>query len=337
MRVAVIEAPNKLAYTQVPDPTPRPDEVILRVAAAGLCGTDMHILHGEYEAVYPIIPGHEFAGTIVEVGSAVDDLSPGLRVTADPNIFCHKCAYCLRNQHNQCENLEAVGVNRDGAFAEYVVVPRGSIYPIGDLPFVTAACAEPLGCVVLAMQRASIPPGSNVLLMGAGPMGGLLAQAVAHSGAAKLVVSDLSARRLELVASLGATETVLAGEGQGERLRQLAPQGFDVVIDATGVPAVVQAGFDHLAPRGTYLFFGVCPPGAKVEIEPYQVFRRDWRIVGSFALSHTIQEAIRWLQAGRVRVEQLISHQVPLSQVERGWEMALADPARMKVLFLPES
>jgi 2-desacetyl-2-hydroxyethyl bacteriochlorophyllide A dehydrogenase len=336
MKAAVVKAPGRIVYQEVPDPVPGPEEVIIAVKAAGLCGTDMHIYHGEYEAVYPIIPGHEFSGRIVEVGDAVQDLEPGLRVTADPNIFCHRCAYCRRNQPNQCANLQAVGVNRDGAFAEYVAVPSENIYPIGDLPFVEAAFAEPLGCVVLAMQRAQIAPGSNVLLFGAGPMGCLLTQAVSHSGAAQLVVSDLSERRLALAADLGATETVLAGEGQAEQLQALAPEGFDVVIDATGVPQVVEAGFQYLAHRGAYLFFGVCPAGEQIQITPYDVFRHDWRIIGSFALSYTMQESIRWLQTGRIQAAPLISHEIPLAQIDQGWDIAQHDPQRMKILFLPD-
>lgn len=335
MRAAVIESPEQITYREVPDPMPSPDDVILRVAAAGLCGTDLHIYHGEYEATYPIIPGHEFAGTIVAVGDAVVDLVPGMRVTADPNIFCHRCAYCRSNKPNQCLNLRAVGVNQDGAFAELVRVPAENIYPIGDLPFTQAAFAEPLGCVVYALQRTEIRPADNVLLFGAGPMGSLLAQAIMHAGAAQLVVSDISPQRLARIATLGATDTVLAGPRQDAALRQLAPEGFDVVIDATGVPAVVEAGFAYLRPRGKYLFFGVCPAGAQIRVTPYDIFRHDWQIIGSFALSYTIQEAIRWLQTGKVRVEPLISHQLPLAEVQRGLEIAERDRQRMKILFLP--
>ncbi|NLS75949.1 MAG: zinc-dependent alcohol dehydrogenase family protein [Chloroflexi bacterium] len=337
MKAAIIEAPGKISYGEVPDPAPAPDEVVLQVAAAGLCGTDLHILRGEYEAVYPIIPGHEFAGTVVEVGNAVKDVAVGMRATADPNIFCHECAFCRSNKANQCANLQAVGVNRDGAFAEYVRIPRENLYPIGEIPFIEAAFAEPLGCVVLAMQRAQIAPGSDVLLLGAGPMGCLLTQAVSHSGAARLTVVDLSSRRLELARALGATDAVPAGPDQAKRLRELAPDGFDVVIDATGVPAVVEGGFAHLRKRGKYLFFGVCPTGEQIRITPYDVFRNDWQIIGSFALSYTIQESIRWLQSGRVRVAPLISHEIPLSDVAAGLERAQTDPERMKILFLPGS
>ncbi len=128
---------------------------------------------------------------------------------------------------------------------------------------------------------------------------------------------------------------MLAGPRQDAILRQLAPQGFDVVIDATGVPAVVEAGFAYLRPRGKYLFFGVCPAGARIRVTPYDIFRRDWHIIGSFALSYTIQEAIRWLQTGKVRVEPLISHQLPLAEVQRGLEIAERNRQRMKILFLP--
>jgi 2-desacetyl-2-hydroxyethyl bacteriochlorophyllide A dehydrogenase len=335
MYAAAIEAPEKIVYRQVADPAPGPGEVLMRVAAAGLCGTDLHILHGEYEAIYPIIPGHEFAGEIVSVGEGVTELKPGMRATADPNIFCHRCAYCRSNKPNQCANLRAVGVNQDGAFAEYVRVPQENIYAIGDLPFVQAAFAEPLGCVVNALQRTQIQPADNVLLFGAGPMGCLLVQAITHAGAAKLVVSDISPKRLERAAALGATDTILVGEKQKRHLRALAPEGYDVVIDATGVPAVVEGGFAYLRPRGKYLFFGVCPAGAQIRITPYDIFRRDWQIIGSFALSYTIQEAIRWLQTGKVRVESLVSHQIPLRDVQEGLRIAQSDPERMKILFMP--
>lgn len=335
MKAAVIEAAGRAIYCDMPDPTPGPGEVVLRVAAAGLCGTDLHIYRGEYEATYPLIPGHEFAGTIAEVGKSVEDLVVGMRVAADPNIFCHRCAFCRSDKHNQCQNLQAVGVNRDGAFAEYVCVPRGNVYPIGDLAFAQAAFAEPLGCVIYALQRAQPRPADRVLLFGAGPMGALWAQAVSHFGAARLVVSDLSPARLERIAALGATDVVLADENQAARLRELAPDGYDIVIDATGVPAVVQDGFKYLAPRGKYLFFGVCPAGEQIRIAPYDIFRHDWQILGSFALSYTIQEAIRWLQAGRVRVEPLISHRFPLADIVKGLEIARSDPERMKILFLP--
>jgi D-arabinitol dehydrogenase (NADP+) len=335
MKATVIDAPGSAVYRQVPAPVPGASEVLIRVAAAGLCGTDLHIYRGEYEAHYPVIPGHEFAGTIAALGEGVEDLSLGQRVAADPNVFCGHCTYCRREMHNQCLNLRAIGVTTDGAFAEYVVAPRSVVYPIGDLPFEQAAFIEPLSCVVYAMQRARPNPGDRVLLFGAGPMGCLLAQMLARSGAAQLVVVDRVPDRLALAESLGAGDTVLAGPGQDARLRALAPGGYDFVIDATGVPAVVEGAFSYLAPRATMFMFGVSPAGARISIEPYQVFRNDWRIVGSFALCYTFQESIRLLQQGVVQVEPLISHRLSLAEAGAAFTSIQQDPHRMKVLIEP--
>ena len=335
MYALAIDAPGTTAYREVSDPAPGAGEVLIRVAAAGLCGTDLHIYRGEYEAQYPVIPGHEFAGTIAALGEGVDGLSLGQRVAADPNVFCGRCTYCRREMHNQCLNLRAIGVTTDGAFAEYVLVPREVVYPIGDLPFEQAAFIEPLSCVVYAMQRARPNPGDRVLLFGAGPMGCLLTQLLARSGAAQLVVVDRLPDRLALAESLGASDTVLTGQDHEARLRALAPGGYDFVIDATGVPAVVEEAFSYLAPRATMFMFGVCPAGAHISVEPYQVFRNDWRIVGSFALCYTFQESVRLLQQGVVRVEPLVSHRLSLSEAGTAFTSIQQDPHRMKVLIEP--
>lgn len=335
MQALVIESPGRAVSREMPIPAAGPGEVLIRVGAAGLCGTDLHIYRGEYMATYPIVPGHEFSGTISALGEGVTDLAVGQRVAADPNIFCHRCAFCRREMHNQCLNLRAIGVNTHGAFAEYVVAPREVVYAIGDLPFEQAAFAEPLACVVYALQRARPRPGDNVLLIGAGPMGCLLVQMLAHSGAAQVVVVDQSAARLERAQTLGATHTRTSGPGQDAALAALAPGGYDFVIDATGVPAVVEGAFDYLAPRGTMFLFGVCPKDSAVRIDPYRVFRYDWRVIGSFALSYTFQEAIRLLQQGVVRVEPLISHRLSLADAPRALDELQRDPARMKIQIQP--
>jgi 2-desacetyl-2-hydroxyethyl bacteriochlorophyllide A dehydrogenase len=335
MNALVIESPGAASYKEVSTPAPGAGEVLIRVAAAGLCGTDLHIYHGDYEAEYPVIPGHEFAGTVAARGEGVEDLAVGERVAADPNLFCHRCICCRREMHNQCLNLRAIGVTTDGAFAEYVLVPRDAVYPIGDLPFEQAAFIEPLSCVVYAMQRARPSPGDRVLLFGAGPMGCLLTQMLRHSGAAQLVVVDRVPGRLALATELGASATVLAGEDQDERLRRLSPAGYDFVIDATGVPAVVEHAFAYLCPRATMFIFGVCPNDARVSIEPYQVFRNDWQIIGSFALCYTFQESIRLLQNGVVRIAPLISHRLPLSEAGSAFTSLQGDPGRLKVLIEP--
>jgi 2-desacetyl-2-hydroxyethyl bacteriochlorophyllide A dehydrogenase len=333
MKAARINQPGQAVVTAVAEPEPGPDEVLIEVAAAGICGTDLHIFHGEYEAKYPLIPGHEFSGTVVAVGVGVERYRPGDRVTADPNIPCNRCPACQRNEPNQCERLAAIGVTRNGAFAQYVTAPEGNVFPIGDLSFAQAALVEPLACVVWGLKRVQIQPGDSAVIFGAGPMGCLILQAVRHSGAAKVIVTDTVPWRLEQAAQLGATETILADSKQDQRLRALSPRGYDVVIEVTGVPKVFEQSITYARPRGKLWMFGVPPRDSRVTIMPYDIFRKDLSIIGSFAVNRTFQESIALIQSGAVQVESLISHRLPLDRFCDGLELAEHDPKRMKVQF----
>ncbi len=333
MRAGKIEGPGQAEFASAEIPQPGSDDVLIQVHAAGICGTDIHILKGEYEAQYPLIPGHEFSGVVAGIGDRVTRYQVGDRVTADPNIPCNHCPACQRNEPNQCFNLAAVGVTRDGAFADYVVVPEGNVFPIGNISFAAAAMVEPLACVAWGLERVRIPPGASVLILGAGPMGCLLAQAIRRSGASKLVVSDTVPHRLALVSELGATETVLADEKQAKRLKSIEPGGFNMVVDATGIPQVLEAAFDYVRPRGTLWVFGVTPRDTRISFMPYEVFRKDLTIVGSFAVNRTFQASIAMIESGMVKVEPLISHRLPLEDFAKGFELAQSDPKRMKVQY----
>ena len=338
MKAAVIETPGRFAVREVADPKPALDEVIVSMALAGLCGTDLHIHAGEYHAVYPIVPGHAVVGTIVEVGGDVTDLKPGMRVGLDPNVPCGQCHFCRRLRFNQCRNRQGIGVTRDGGFAERVAAPAKVIYPIGDLPFEQAVFAEPLSCVVHGLQRATPALGDRAVIFGAGPIGLLLMQAVRRAGAAQVVVTDVQQHRLALAASMGADATILADEDQPAALREWAPWGYDMVIDATGVPGVVARTFDYVTPGGKVLLFGVCPKGATVPFNPFDLFRRDVSVYGSFAVNMTFEQAIELLRSGAVQVAPLISHRFPLEMVPQALEMARtrSEPA-MKILIENES
>ncbi|MEP7289336.1 MAG: zinc-dependent alcohol dehydrogenase family protein [Chloroflexota bacterium] len=333
MLAAQIEAPNQTRVIEAQQPTAGPDDVLIKVSAAGICGTDLHILHGEYEANYPLIPGHEFSGTVVAVGEHVTRFKVGDRVTADPNIPCNRCLACQRNEPNQCENLAAIGVTRDGGFAEYVVAPEGNVFSIGELSFAQAALIEPLACVVWGLKRVNVQAGDSALIFGAGPMGCLLLQALRSSGATTVVITDPVQWRLDQAATLGATETVLANDQQEKQLRALMPAGYSIVADATGIPKVLEQTFGYARPRGKIWVFGVTPRGVPASFIPYDVFRKDLSIIGSFAVNRTFQESIAMIQSGAVRVEPLISHRLPLSQFSEGLDFAEHDPKRMKVQF----
>lgn len=314
MKAIVFPAPNRIELTQADDPSCGDDDVVVKVGSAGICGTDIHISRAEYMSDFPLIPGHEFHGSIVEKGKNVTQYKIGDRVAVDPNLYCGKCERCRNEQANQCLNLSVVGVTRAGAFAEYVSVPERACYPIPDsMTNQQAAFVEPLACVVYALRRMRVNPADRVLIVGAGPMGLLLVQALRHSGGAIITVVEKQPDRLELAKVMGANFAIDADENQDGNLEEIAPGGFDIVIDATGVPAVIQRAFTYLKPRGQFLQFGVAPMGAKIEIEPYAIFRYDWRIIGSFALCYTFKPSIDWLASGAIDVSQLVSHTGALS------------------------
>jgi D-arabinitol dehydrogenase (NADP+) len=333
MRAARMLEPRRVHVTDVPLRPPAPHEVVIEVQRAGICGTDLHIWHGDYAAArFPLVPGHEFSGRVEALGEGVTSFRPGDRVTADPNVPCGRCVECRRTAFNQCLDLEIVGVTRDGAFARYVTVPHEVVFGIGDMTYAEGALVEPLACVVWSMHRLRMRLGDTVLLFGAGPMGCLLVQALLRSGASEVTVVDRSASRLALALALGATRTCLAAE-LPEAAPEVAPNGFDVVVEATGVPAVLEAAVAYARPRGTILVFGVAPETATVSLSPYEVFRKDLTVIGSFALNKTFGEAIVLARSGAVELAPLVSHVVPLADCEQGLELAEHDPNRMKVQF----
>lgn len=313
MQAILFPAPETVVVERVSDPACAADEVIVRVAACGICGTDVHIYRNEYMSHFPLIPGHEFSGTVVEVGKAVTAVRVGERVAVDPNLYCGHCDFCRNEEANHCRNWQGVGITRSGGFAEYVAAPARACYRLPDnLTDTQAAFIEPLSCVVHALKRIRVWPGAQVLIMGAGPMGLLLLQALRHSGAAQVVMVEKQPARIALAQRLGAT-VITAGPEQDAALKELAPYGFGLVVDATGIPAVIQNAFNYLKPRGQYLQFGVTPMTATVPLRPYDLFRNDWTIIGSFALCYTFQPAIAWLAHGVVDVSQLVSDTVSFS------------------------
>ncbi len=333
MKAAFITAPNNTTVMSAPEPQVGPNDVLIKVQAAGICGTDVHILKGEYEAKYPLIPGHEFSGEVAAVGADVANFRVGDRVTADPNTPCNRCYFCQRNEPNQCRDLGAIGVTRNGAFAEYVVAPEGNVFAIGNMAYKAAALIEPLACVVWGLKQVEIQAGDSVVIFGAGPMGCLLVQAVKRAGAARIVMVDQNTQRLKLAEQLGTTEIVVADDQLDRKLFDLEHFGYDVVVDATGVPAVIQAMFAYAKPRAKVWIFGVAPAGARIEVVPYDIFRNDIKVIGSFAVNRTFPQSIALIQSGAIQVEPLISHQLPLDDFARGMELVQHDPARMKVQF----
>ncbi len=335
MKAVVVEKPRSVSVEDVAVPVPDGGEVVISVAACGICGTDKHIYNGTFLSHYPLTPGHEFSGTVAEVGTAVKDLKPGDQVAVDPSLFCGECYYCRKLQGNHCLNWGAIGDTVSGAFAEFVKVPARNCYRLPDgMSFNEAALIEPLSCVVYGQKRLQPQPGDSVLLLGAGPMSLLWTQMLRHGNAGQIVVTDLFESRLSAARRYGASATVAAGPDQADHLREIAPMGFDIVIDVTGVPEVLEDGFNYVRPVGTVMVFGVCPLKSTITINPFWVYNKDLTILGSMALNYTFNEAIALLEAGAVEVSSLVSHKLPLDDFTDALALAGSRDA-VKVQVMP--
>ncbi|MEN1966675.1 zinc-dependent alcohol dehydrogenase family protein [Lentibacillus sp. N15] len=313
MKALVIEKPYFAAIKEVPYPTPGADEITIKVENIGICGTDIHIFQGEFLSPYPIIPGHEFSGTVYEIGENVNGFQVGERVTADPSLFCGHCEFCLTNRGNQCENWGALGNTVDGSMAEYVKVPSSNVVKIPDsMSFAEAAFIEPMACVVHGMNRLNLRVGDKVLLFGAGAMGQQLVQSVKMAGASEVVVVDISQQKLDMALEWGATKGVLSENSAKELNADMYPHGFDVVIDATGIPKVIEQAFDYLGKTATYLQFGVTPQESKVAVDTFKLYNNDWTILGTMAINHTFLPAYEWVKNGRIDLQHIITKEISL-------------------------
>jgi len=335
MKAVLFDSPGKVRVTEVPDPVIGPEDVLIAVKAAGICGTDIHIYEGDFIADYPLIPGHEFAGQVIDVGEAVQNFKPGDRVAVDPGVFCRRCSFCRENRENFCANFRAYGVHFNGGFAEMAAIKEENVCRIDRLSYLEGAMVEPIGCGIHGIRQVGIDLGDHVLIFGCGPIGLILMQLCKNSGAATLTLVDLVEEKLDLAKKLGATNALLAGYDLPAKLRELHPEGFQVVIDATGSPSVVQDMFNYVRDRGRLLFFGVCPSEAKVEISPYDVYKRELKIYGTFALLHTASAAIEMIREKKINAEILVSHRFPLEDFMTALNMMLEKAGSMKIIIEP--
>jgi 2-desacetyl-2-hydroxyethyl bacteriochlorophyllide A dehydrogenase len=323
MRAVIIDKPGEIRVGTMPDPTPTPDELIVRVGACGICGTDLHIAQGEFPPTpYPIIPGHEFAGEVVALGTNVPrekgGIAVGSRVAVDPSIFCGHCAFCRNGQGNLCQHWNAIGDTINGAFAEYVAVPLANAYALPThLSFREAALIEPVSCAVHGIHRLAPRLGDSVLIVGAGTMGLLLLQLALRGGASRVAMMDLNTQRLALAEKLGAAQTA----SQLEDLLAVEPLGFDCVIDATGVPAAIETAFRGVKRGGKLMVFGVAPNEATVALSPFRIYNDEITIVGSMAVLNSYQQALDLVGGGAINTALMLTEALPLDDFPRALTM----------------
>lgn len=324
MRVAILRQPGEIGLQERPRPEPSDDEVLVRVEACGVCTTDLHLFEGNLSVPLPLVPGHESAGEIVEMGSEVadseqgDGLAVGDRVAINPSVPCHQCKYCDAGRENLCPDLTSIGGAADtvvdGSFAEFVVVPAGNVESIGDLSARQAAFAEPLGCCVHGIERLDVAAGDSVALVGAGPIGLLLVQLLDVEGVDPIVVSEPVDERRERALELGADYAVDPTEEDpvAEVHERVGP--VDTAIEAVGAIPTLEQAWEMVGDGGTTLVFGVPPEDATFDVAPFDVFYDERTLLGTYSLTPAdFRRAIQLLQDGGVDGEALVTHETSLS------------------------
>lgn len=319
MRAVRLNAVRDVRARAVEQRAPGPDEVVLQVEACGVCGTDRHMVHGDYPASLPVTLGHEFAGVVVGSGPG-DRPAAGTRVAVDPNISCGRCRACRRGDVALCPHRVALGVDLDGGLAEYAVVPVSQVYPLpSGVPAAYGALCEPLACCLRALDLASIAPGMSVAVLGGGVIGQLMVQLARLAGASTVVLATRQAGRRVLAERLGATattdpqamDTVTAIGGPAG----VVPGGVDVVLECAGTITTFEQGLALARRGGTVVIVGVAPQGERASISPFEVFSRELRIVGSYLNPLTHGRAVELVASGALSLEPLITHRLSLSAV----------------------
>jgi 2-desacetyl-2-hydroxyethyl bacteriochlorophyllide A dehydrogenase len=313
MRAVVVTGPGEVSVENVEEPTPGPGDVIVEVDSCGVCGTDLHIVAGEYPAAtLPLIPGHEIAGTIVAAGSQVAQPVEGSFVVVDPVVACGHCSDCRAGQSNLCRNWQGYGVTLPGGFAQYVCIRAVDAEPVpASVPHRWATLVEPLSCVLHAMDRMGpVRPGDSVLVIGAGPTGLMISQLLSTAGASVDVVERVEDRKLRAL-KFGARRV-------GADVAELhQPEGWHVVIEATGSVGGFEAGLTAVRRAGRFHVFGASAPDARAAVSPYDIFARELTISGSQSLQHTLHRAVRVLAEGLLDGDAFITGRFALTEVNR--------------------
>jgi 2-desacetyl-2-hydroxyethyl bacteriochlorophyllide A dehydrogenase len=329
VKAAVISGVGQVEVTTVDDPTPGRRQVVVDVAACGLCGTDLHILQGEFAPTLPVIPGHEFAGVVAEIGADVTEVAVGDRVAVDPSLYCFECRYCRSGRNNLCERWGGIGVTTAGGAAEFAVAPVANCIKLPDhIRTEDAALIEPLSCAVRGYDVLRSQLATSVLIYGSGTMGLMMLELGKLTGAASIEVVDLNEERLATARQLGVTAVATSADELDR------PRGWDVVIDATGNARAIQDGLDRVAKGGTFLQFGVADYAARVEIDPYKIYNQEITITGSMAVLHSYERAADLFANGVLNPEVFISDRLPLDDYAAALEQFKAGKGR-KIQVLP--
>jgi threonine dehydrogenase-like Zn-dependent dehydrogenase len=337
MNVPIFKGQGRLEYEERPVPRPEnADDVLVRIEACGICGTDLNVLATPplHVATLNTIIGHEGVGIVKEVGPDVRNLRAGDRVVIAPRLTCGECEYCRRGIANQCNDYRTIGTTIDGAFAPYICAPMRALFKVGAaVPRDDAVFFEPLSCVVGALARARIEAGDTVMIIGAGPMGLLFAQMLRTLGAGTIIAADLVPYRLRYAEKIGVDVALNPTEVDlPEAVREIAPLGADLVVDAVGNQMGMAV---KLARRGGQVVLFGLRPHDNPSVNQYTITRYDLTLYGTFVGLHPFGQTIQLLESGRIEPSKLITHRLRLSELVRGVELMRSGTA-MKVLVETE-
>lgn len=324
------------AVADLPTPHAGPGELVLRNQVCGVCGTDVHIYHGEpgsADVNPPVVLGHEYSGEVVEVGEGVTAFAVGDHVTVDPNIYCGHCAYCQNGKKQLCPSMEAIGVTRDGGFAQYSRIPASQAFKLEPtVPWEAAAMAEPLACCLHGIDLAGIQVGDKVCVVGGGAIGLLMVQLAKLSGASQIVLSEPNEKRRQVGLQLGANAALDPTRPDAqEAFAQVLDGGANVVIECVGNVPAVKSAFQFAGKGATVLLFSVPKVDATFDLPLFDVYKKELTIKGSFVNPDTHARAVALINSGKVDFGPIITHRFTLDQLPEAIAMQMSD-ASIKVV-----
>ena len=347
MRAAVYHGIGDIRIEDLPLPNPGPGEALLRVGAAGICGTDLRIHQNGHHRIPPGTPrvlGHEFAGEIVEIGPGVPQWVPGTRVGIAPNMGCGVCTQCVAGWTNLCANYTAFGISLDGAFAEYLLIPadairQGNVAHVPDqVPTAVAALAEPLSCCLNGQEAVRVRPGDLVVIMGAGPIGIMHLLLARLAGARAVIVSEIAPARIAQAREHGADLAVNPQEQdlKAAVLEASEGEGADVVIVATGVAKAQEQSLELAAPQGRINFFGGLPKDKPhLHANANLIHYKQLVVTGTTGSNvRQYRTVMKLLGAGRLELNSLVGARLPLENIHQGFERSRAGN-EMRILLEP--
>lgn len=330
MKALVYEGPREMNVRSVDVPQPTADEVLIRVNTAGICGSELSGYLGQNSLRKPpLIMGHEFAGTVEAVGSAVQDFRKGDRVTVNPLVSCLKCSDCLNGRQQLCAERKLVGAHQPGAFAEYVTVDAKNVYSLPDhVSLDEGALAEPFACGIHMIQLAGLKATDRLAIVGAGPIGLFALRAAQLFGLQDVAITDLNSERLNIAKEMGG-----AAYSSNEALQQAAPaSGFDAVIDAVGLQVTRQQSLRLVKPGGKVIFSGLHAADSELPIN--DMIRNEWKLYGAFAYAaDDFELAVRWISEGKIQFEQW-TERLTLEEGKAGFEKLLDNPGGVAKILL---